>query len=134
MRKFIYVFYFALNIYIYKCGLMYIEALQNNTHAYYVLLIIISAVKDNVWTIYSIINESVTVNAAEECRETGVLSTMSRVNKWCCSFILETKFRNIFLTLRFRISSIVYKINWLWILKNIVFIILMKISYVTLCS
>jgi len=107
---------------------LYIGTLQNN--AYYVLLIIIPAVKGNVWTIYSIINESVSVNAAEECRETGVLSTMSRVNKWCSSFILETKFRNIFLMLCFRINSIVYKINWLWILKNIIFIILMRISYV----
>lgn len=79
---------------------MRVGTLQNNTYAYYVLLIIMPAIRDNVWIIYGIINESVSVNAAEESRETGVLSAMSRVNKWCSLSILVTKFRNIFLTLR----------------------------------
>lgn len=55
---------------------MRVGILQSNTYAYNVLFIIMPAVRDNVWAIYGIINESVSVNTAGESRE-GVLSDVT---------------------------------------------------------
>lgn len=120
---------------------MRVRTMQNNTSAYYVLLIITSAVGGNIWTIYGIINESVSVNTAGESRETGVLSTMSCVNKWCSSFILTTTFTSfaifswgciISVTFYKNGNYIIYKTDRLSISCAKYCIILTKISHIPL--